>query len=299
MYNIIKNIYGFYEVDPKPSKEELNSFYENQYFQKNHSTYSSTYSDCELEYFANVARIAEATINCYQPKLTKSLLDLGCGEGFFSKYFLHAQWDVTAVDFSSSGIRNHNPEVLDVFNKNDIFEFISDAEGNGISWGLINLDNVLEHVLEPVSLLRSIKNLMTNHSILRIEVPNDFSSYQKFLFENGHDDEHWVSPPQHLSYFSVCSLRNLLEQLGFKILSLQADYNIEQFILNKHSNYVRDKSLGKQAYMSRILNTNYLARNDVSKLMSLMEISAELDFGRLLTTYVKLDKCSQDGSGLG
>ena len=33
-YKKIKNKYGYFEVSPKPSEEELTEFYENQYFQK-------------------------------------------------------------------------------------------------------------------------------------------------------------------------------------------------------------------------------------------------------------------------
>jgi len=85
---------------------------------------------------------------------------------------------------------------------------------------LVNLDNVLEHVLEPVELLKKVKRVMSKNAIARIEVPNDFSAFQKLLVEAGCTKETWVNPPEHLSYFNKASLVNLFDDVGFKILSL-------------------------------------------------------------------------------
>jgi len=178
-YNIIKNKLGYLEIDPKPTESELEKHYKDKYYQQGSGCYSQEYSKDELSFFENQAKVCEATIN--EHVNDKTLLDIGCGEGFFSKFFFEKKWDVTCVDFSNVGIKNHNPQLLNQFQQNNIFSFLSAAVKNNLKYGLINLDNVLEHVLDPVTLLQAIMQIMTKNSIVRIEVPNDFSAFQKLL----------------------------------------------------------------------------------------------------------------------
>jgi hypothetical protein len=119
-------------------------------------------------------------------------------------------------------------------------------------------------------------------------VPNDFSGFQKYLIQQGFTKENWISPPEHLSYFNRSSLINLLDSVGYKVISVQADFPIEQFLINKYSNYNGDKGRGKEAHASRVLITNFLAKQNLDRYIDYREASADLDYGRLLTAYVKL-----------
>ena len=157
-----------------------------------------------------------------------------------------------------------------------------------MKYGLLNLDNVLEHVLYPVDLLNSMMRIMTKNTVARIEVPNDFSAFQQLLTNSGCTSETWVSPPEHLSYFNRDGLVNLFKSVGLKVVSLQADYPIEQFLLNENSNYWNDRALGKAAHSTRVTCTNYLIEKNILRFIDYAEAAADLEFGRILTAYVQL-----------
>ncbi|MDC1414758.1 class I SAM-dependent methyltransferase [Gammaproteobacteria bacterium] len=286
-YYLKKNSLGYMEIFPKPSIDEIEAYYRDKYYQLSLGAYQKSYSDDEISYFDAEADICIATINKYT-RVKESLLDIGCGEGHFSRYFLEQGWDIKSVDFSIEGIKKNNPSVMPYFEQGDIMSFLQKSSNEELKYGLINLDNVLEHVLEPRELLLSLKSHLSNKTVLRIQVPNDFSKFQTYLVEMDATEETWVQPPEHLTYFNKQSLKNLVENIGLKIISMQADYPIEQFLISDNSNYSKNPNLGKAAHLTRVLTTNFLVNQNVQRLVDYYEAAADLEFGRLLTVYVQL-----------
>ncbi|MAD50506.1 MAG: hypothetical protein CMC95_04325 [Flavobacteriales bacterium] len=289
-FSLNKNSLGYYEISPKPSAMELSQYYAQKYYQENSGSYQHNYPEEELRYFQLSAEIALATLRKYQTSATPNLLDLGCGEGFFANFFCRENWKTTLVDFSDDGLRRHNPSLIANFIQADLTTYIEKNQENIEAFGLINLDNVLEHVLDPVELLASLKSCMHSNALLRIEVSNDFSSFQDLLLTLGCTEETWVRPPEHLSYFNTDSLKALVENQGFELVSLQADFPIEQFLVNEHSNYWKNRELGGGAHRTRIVVTNYLASKDLNRLIDYQEAAADLEFGRSLTAYVRVTR---------
>ena len=287
-FSLKKHSLGYYEVSPKPSVIELRQHYEKKYYQENNSFYQHDYSEEELRYFQLSGEIALATLRKYQISTTPNLLDLGCVEGFFANSFSRKNWKTTLVDFSDDGVRRHNPSLIGSFIKADLTTYIEKNQENIEEFGLINLDNVLEHVLDPAALLSSLKSCVHYNAILRIEVPNDFSSFQDLLINLDCTEETWVSPPEHLTYFNTASLKAFIESQGFELVSLQSDFPIEQFLINEHSNYWKNRELGKGAHRARVIVSNYLASKDLGRLIDYQEAAADLEFGRLLTAYVRV-----------
>ena len=268
--------YGFNYLDPKPSKSALAQFYAAQYYARE----PLNFSDSEMEYIGQEVALALLTIK--DQNTETSILDLGCGPGFFSKELKSLGWRVRACDYARKALEDYNPDLLPHFTECDIEQFIQTCD---TTFGLVNLQNVLEHVREPILLLQNMKRLLTSSSVLRVKVPNDYSSFQNYLISKGYASPTWVSAPDHINYFNVNSLKRTFDKLGFKILSIQADFPIEVFQLNKHSNYVRDKSLGKEAHMARIRASNYLMSIDLGTYRRYSELAANLEYGRQLTLY--------------
>lgn len=286
-YDVRKSSIGYWEVVPKPSAEELRRFYETKYFQQSTGPYAGSYSTEELEWFANSARSAAYTAE--RVNIEKSLLDLGCGEGFFAHAFLKAGWNVSCCDFSEFGIKTHNPELLPYFTSGDIYDSITIYKKQQQQFGLINLQNVLEHVIDPKELLITVKPLLGTRSVLRIQVPNDYSEFQAALVKQGMTTNTWFIPPEHLSYFNSDGLSALLTYCGYKICSLQVNFPIELFLANPNANYWRDKKLGKGAHKARIFCENYMINKDVNTYIEYAEVAAKLGFGRNLIAYATLE----------
>lgn len=286
MSNIVKNSHGFFEINPKPSKEELTDYYSKKYYQEPKGQYQNTYSDDERRFFSNKAKVALRTIRKTNAS-AKSLFEIGCGEGFFADYFYNNDiTDIELNDFSDFGLKNFHPHLLRFLKKLDAYQHIEKAITENKSFDIISMDNVLEHVADPENLLRRIKSLMHSNSVLRITVPNDFSSFQELLLNKDICTNTWVCPPDHLSYFNSANLSEFCEALGFKVHSSQCDFPIELFLTNEHSHYYNDRSLGKGAHKSRVLCTNYLVDHDIDAYISLSEAAAKLQFGRDISVYL-------------
>lgn len=105
-------------------------------------------------------------------------------------------------------------------------ERISAALGIDIKWcdilnhetdkqyDVIVMGDVLEHVIEPVSLLKKVKGMLKNGGVLWISTPNYNSAYarmQKFSHCMWHELNHYT-------YVSYESLKCLLEDLQMKVI---------------------------------------------------------------------------------
>ena len=129
---------------------------------------------------------------------------------------------------------------------------------------------------------------MDNESIVRCEIPNDYSNFQKLLLNKGLlTKEHWFSPPEHLSYFNNETISNVFRYCGLKIISMQTTFPNEVFIANKNSNYALNPNLGKNVHRARLLCTNHLVSTDIDTYIEYSESAAKLGFGRNLIVYAK------------
>ena len=69
-------------------------------------------------------------------------------------------------------------------------------------YDIIYLQNVLEHVISPIDLLRDLHSILSMNGVIVLTVPNDFSVIQKEAIRRNHiDNEFWIGFPDHLSYF--------------------------------------------------------------------------------------------------
>lgn len=286
-YKVEKNKYGFYSVNPTPSNIELEEFYRDFYFQEDNQNYEKNYTSDEYKYFENESKVAEFIFHKYsrKNKNTKKFIDIGCGEGFFAEHFNKNAWDVKLLDYSDYGIKTHNKHLLSSLIVGNIYKSIENEFISNEKYDFISLKNVLEHVTNPELLLFSIKDLMKNDSILRIEVPNDYSTFQKMLIDNSYTHNTWLKIPEHLHYFSFESLSKFLTENGFKIKLAMSDFPIELFLLNKHSNYAKNKETGKEAHYSRIKANNFIFEKGIENYINFFESSAKVDFGRQVIIY--------------
>lgn len=290
-YKKTKHRLGFYQVEPMPTEEELRKYYEEKYYQEcTSSTYSEEYTREEKKFLENDALISELIYKEYSKKSTGTLLDVGCGEGFFMNYFSKKNWTVEGFDFSSFGIERNHPKLLKNFVKGEIYQIIEEKSQEKRTYDFINLSHVLEHVREPIVLLDSLKKLMNPKSIMRIRVPNDFSDFQALLFKKKFSKERWFAPLDHLSYFTFTSLKKVLENRGYSVIKMLAGFPIEIFIYNKYSNYALDRTRGKQAHIARTEISNFLASKSIEKYIRYMEAAAELGFGKSITAFTMLKK---------
>lgn len=288
--NVVKNFYGFHEVVDKPTPEALQQYYADKYYQAGQGSYEKAYTDAEIRYFR--AKTEQKHIAA-QPYYTKPaeraprFLDVGCGEGWSLAYFNEAGWDCLGLDYSAFGCQSQNPSMSELLRVGDIYESLAALVHEQKRFDLILLDNVLEHVLDPGSLLQSLRTLLTPHGTLIVEVPNDFSPLHQHLLDKGHiDSPFWVVVPDHLSYFNAEGLRALAQYTGWEVRRLMTDYPIDWSLVNPDSNYIRDRSRGKACHLARVEIENLIHDLSPEKAVALYSAFAELGIGRTLTAVL-------------
>lgn len=287
-YKISKNSLGYYEVINKPSEEELNKYYSEVLYQTPEtqtSSYSINYSEEELIYIENKSKKIYDIVKSIN---SKSLLDVGCGEGYVSRFFLDVNYKIKSLDYSEYAVKTHNPSVEPYFIKGDVFKNLDCIIENKEKYGIIILNNVIEHVLDPKNVIEKIHNILEKDGILVITAPNDFSKLQKYLLEEKHiDNMNWLIPPLHLSYFTLETLSKLVETCKYTVYNYYAEYPIDFDLLVDHTNYVKDKTVGKSSHLKRLRVDNFLCSQSITKTNEYYKKLAELNCGRDIVLFVK------------
>lgn len=187
------NPMGFWEVENKPTPQELDFYYANKYYQEVKRACDAKCTPDELHYISIKLEQHLAIISRYRvDKKPGTLLDVGCGEGYTLDFFRKRGWDVKGIDFSSAGIRSKNLDCLDVLIIGDVYRILSDEMSSGRTYDVIFLKNVLEHVISPIELLKSLRKITSPNGIVVVTVPNDFSITQLFAQKHQHISENRI-----------------------------------------------------------------------------------------------------------
>lgn len=287
---------GHVAVSPMPSAAELGRFYSEAYYQQAASaTYQTQYSNDDIAHKRLRARslLYAATEARSQPPIT--VLDVGTGEGFLMAVAADAGGRVTGMEYSGYAVEKFNPAVRDRLRVGEIDTLLTEARAAGERYDLCVLQNVLEHVVDPVATLRSVTPLLAPGGLLGIAVPNDFSDLQALLTERGIvETEYWWAPPQHLHYFNTDNIGELLRQAGLAPVDSYCEFPIEFFLLHPGSNYVTDRSRGKPAHHARVTLDLHLARKGLPAYLAWSRALFECGVGRDITVLARLDASRRD-----
>jgi len=140
------------------------------------------------------------------------LLDVGSGDGDFMFRARNHGWRVRGIEVNEPAVASARASGLDVHHG----DLASAAFAPG-SFDLVRLWHVLEHVPDPVGLLREIAPTLRPGGILIVGVP-DFGSPVRRLFGSGWSG---LQAGFHLSHFEGRTLRRVVDQAGFEVLSLR------------------------------------------------------------------------------
>lgn len=164
---VIKNKFGFYELRNKPTAEEQQKDFEEEYYQNEKAGYESAYTPEALEYFQNKAQQKEIAIKkVWTSNTVPQILDIGCGEGFFMKYFYEKGCKVTGIDFSKYAMEHNNPELLPYLKQGDCYQILGEMIAQNIQYDIVNMDSVLDMVQDQTKLLKLIKQVLKTDGIL-------------------------------------------------------------------------------------------------------------------------------------
>tara|TARA_Y100000996_G_scaffold67571_1_gene45597 strand:- start:329 stop:1258 length:930 start_codon:yes stop_codon:yes gene_type:complete len=277
----------FIHVVPLPTEIELSQHYKKNYYTKTKPNYINKYQK-EIDYW-NL--IFDEKLNFLETKIkrkNKSIFDLGSGSGYFLKRAKEKGWNVDGIE-PNLVAANHSKKIgIPVIN--DFFENIDIDKMK--KFDSINLFDVLEHVTNPIQLLKNCHKLLRSNGIIIIEVPNDYNPLQKIVQESLKKDQywltlltksrnyHWSSKMDHINYFNFSSLRKLLKKLQFNVIYEQSTFPLELFLL-MGDDYLKNEKIGKDIHQKRMsMEKNLLNNKNQEIKKNLYEKFAHLGIGR-------------------
>ena len=141
-----------------------------------------------------------------QPFGSRALLDIGCGNGSFVRLAQSCGWSAVGIDPDPQAVQGAASEGLSVF-CGDLQVF----EGKQALFDVITMNHVIEHVHEPLDVLRRCHELLRPGGQLWVDTPN-IESLGFSLFR-----ENWrgIEAPRHLVLFNRQSLADSLRLVGF------------------------------------------------------------------------------------
>ncbi len=217
---------GYIFDNPRPTLKELIRFYSRP------SQYDSWLEELQAR-----DRIWRRRLQLMLATRKKgSILDIGTGIGQFLSAARNYYDGVYGTEVSSSAVQIAKERYgLDLFEGT-----IESIASRGVIFDNISLFHVLEHVPDPLSLLRICHSLLSDQGILVIAVPNEISSLRalvkRFLVALGIRKPHGVgrlglprieitaeTAEVHLSHFTPSVLSHLLRDTGFSALKRTLD----------------------------------------------------------------------------
>lgn len=235
---------GFVHVMPLPSVEELQRFYEKDFYDTEMPDYFN-HAEEDMEWWA-------ATYNHYYDLLEahtngRHLLDIGSGPGYFLDAGMRRGWKTVGFEPSAAAARYSGGRGLTIVN--DMFS-AEKAAAYGL-FDAIMISLVFEHVPDPAHLIEEAKKVLSPGGLICIVVPNDYNPLQKLLVEQHGFSPWWVVPKHHLNYFTTASLTKLLQSRELTPVEVEASYPMEFFLLSGR-NYVKDPQLGRACHQERM-----------------------------------------------
>jgi len=174
-----------------------------------------------LSYAPARARAAALDVMNLPASETGALLDVGCGNGQFLMRMRSLGWTVSGVDPDPAAVAYCQSQNLEVF-CGAIRNLPESA-----CYDAITLSHVIEHVSDPIELLRECgKRLRSQTGRLIVTTPN-LDSLGHWWFR-----KYWrgLEVPRHLNLFSPRGFSGCVEKAGLKLTALSTESRMARMI---------------------------------------------------------------------
>ena len=144
------------------------------------------------------------------------MLDVGCGCGLTMRDFYLRGWDVEGIEVSKPAVdflKSHGMKAecttLEQYNPSDE------------TYDLVTMNHVIEHVPDPMKLLKQIGKCLKPGGRL-INITPNWLSLPGIL-----TGPEWFNDQEHVTYFSVEDLIRMTEEAGFEVIAWKTRIGIE------------------------------------------------------------------------
>ena len=277
--------HGYCHLYPVPSRSELKEYYDKEFYSSNYSKQindsSRKVQDEEADFFLMQYEDILETIGEEAPG--KKIIDIGCGYGNFLKICQERGYEVFGLDPSPEAVNNTKKMGVEAIKADieDIKEKVDKKYHTAV------MLNVFEHLREPYKILQDIReNILEDKGLLIIRVPNEFNKLQTIANKEYNLKSWWVSAPQHINYFTVPHLVNLISNSGYEVFLKESTFPLEMFILFGEQ-YVGNPALGKIIHEKRVLFEKTVRKYDNNYKRKMFQQFAAIGLGREITVYAR------------
>jgi hypothetical protein len=182
-------------------------------------------SSYELDDWINFAR-KRKTINdlllAMVPEHTKKIVELGENDGLLARASKEVKVDRTYIAYQHAGARiRHIKSLCDEAITVDLNEVSKDQLGEHQDADCWILDNALERLHKPESLLKALRRVMRPDASLLIVIPNAQNWPHLFATATGNLTPNNSDPiqPEDVQHYSLGLISEILQKCGFNIAS--------------------------------------------------------------------------------
>lgn len=174
-------------------------------------SYTSSNSKTSREHWEELAQYLFSQINASE----SNILEIGSNDGFLLGIIQNHGHRVLGVDASefmsnfatAKGINT----LMGIFGESE--ELIMEIIEFSNVYKIIIANNVLNHSNNPISFVRNVKKILSIDGIFVFEVPYWFQTIKSLHFDQIYHE--------HVTYFTVKSVRELLRAAGLEIINLE------------------------------------------------------------------------------
>jgi SAM-dependent methyltransferase len=259
---VVDATYGYRRLDPLPVQADLEGFYQSAYVdlvragsrfpELSRLLGNGEGADEERRWLrATFHRDVLDALDEHAPESPRRLLvDVGCGIGELIASAGAAGWEAVGLEPSRDAVAFGVAQGRTILNST--LEGYLAAGGPPDAPQAAILVNVLEHVLDPMGLLGSIRGMLAPGGALVLRVPNDFNPLQESARSHLRLRPWWIAIPDHVNYFDHRSIRGALEAVGYRVVDQWADFPMELFLL-MGDDYVSRPEVGPECHARRRL----------------------------------------------
>jgi len=207
-------------VAEQVGQKQLSEYYGEAYYtgaqDKGYADYIGR-RDSRKHHFRSLIPSIKRHLNVESPRV----LDVGCAAGCFLEVAREKGWEAQGVELSAFAAEYARSRLgLQVFTGT-----LNEAALAGTSFDLITFWDVIEHVPDPLAVLREARRLLRPNGLVAVST-GDICGVTARVY-----GRRWalLAPPGHLFYFSRRTLFGMLRQIGFEVLQWQSDGS---FLLN-------------------------------------------------------------------
>jgi SAM-dependent methyltransferase len=146
------------------------------------------------------------------------LLEVGCGDGSFTKELVRYSQTVTAIDISERQVQENATRFPGiVFRQHDVAE-VFPFENN--AFGAIWCSEVLEHLFDPAFALREMNRVLRPGGKLLVTVPYH-GYFKNLLIALFKFDEHYTPSNPHIRFYTKNTLGRIAREAGFRDVRME------------------------------------------------------------------------------